>query len=105
MGPAGPSAEARRHGVIDLDIELDIEHSWVGELTVTLTHENTGTTVTLLSRPGRPRAIFGCSRDDISVILDDSAEEDVEDMCEEREPRLVEVGENQQASCFLYEGA
>ena len=26
-------------------------------------------------------------------------------VCEEREPRLVEVGQNQKASCFLYEGA
>ena len=26
-------------------------------------------------------------------------------VCEEREPRLVEVGEKQKASCFLYEGA
>jgi len=33
-------------------VDIDMAHTWVGDLVVTLTHENSGTTVTLLDRPG-----------------------------------------------------
>lgn len=36
----------------DLDLNLDITHSWVGDLIITLTHENSGTSVLLADRTG-----------------------------------------------------
>ena len=54
--------------VQDLDIRLDINHSWVGDLVVNLTHVSTGTTINLLSRPGN-----GCNQNNVKAILDDEA--------------------------------
>lgn len=54
----------------DVDIDLDITHTWVGDLTVTLSH--LGTTVTVLDRPGVPASAFGCDLDNYNnIILDD----------------------------------
>jgi subtilisin-like proprotein convertase family protein len=54
--PAGTSFTlnvAASGGIISMDaVNIDIAHTWVGDLFVTLTHENSGTTVTLLDRPG-----------------------------------------------------
>ena len=65
----------------DLNISLDILHSWVGDLVVTLTHNDTGKTVTLIDRPGYPATSQGCRRQDISAILDDDITLPVEDQC------------------------
>jgi len=54
--------------VQDLDIRLDLNHSWVGDLVVNLTHISTGTTINLLSRPGN-----GCNQNNVKAILDDEA--------------------------------
>ena len=35
-----------------VDVGLGITHGWVGDLIVTLTHEDTGTSVVLIDRPG-----------------------------------------------------
>ncbi|MFQ5462293.1 MAG: S8 family serine peptidase, partial [Phycisphaerae bacterium] len=54
----------------DIDVDLDISHTWVGDLTVTVSH--LGTTVTVIDRPGVPASSFGCSNDNFSgIILDD----------------------------------
>ena len=37
-----------------LVVVVEVEHSWVGDLTLTLTHETTGHSAILLDRPGRP---------------------------------------------------
>ena len=52
----------------DLDIRLDLNHSWVGDLVVNLTHVSTGTTINLLNRPGN-----GCSYNNVKAILDDES--------------------------------
>ncbi len=68
----------------DLDVSLDITHSYVGDLVVALEHVDTGTTVTLLDRPGLPGVDdqFGCGGEDIDVTLDDEATEAAEDTCD-----------------------
>ena len=38
-------------------------HTWAGDLQIFLTHKDTGTTVTLLDRPGVPESTFGDSAD------------------------------------------
>jgi subtilisin-like proprotein convertase family protein len=70
-------------GVIaDLDICVNIDHTRVGDLFVELEHMTTGTTVTLLDRPGVPAIDeFGCQGDDIRVYLDDEALTSVENQC------------------------
>jgi subtilisin-like proprotein convertase family protein len=47
--------------VVDLDVYLEINHTWIGDLVVTLTHD--GTTVTLIDRPGDPATPGGCDAD------------------------------------------
>lgn len=64
--------------ITDLNLALQIDHTWVGDLTVTLTHESSGTSVTLIDRPGSTN----CQQDDISVTLDDAAAEAADDQCE-----------------------
>lgn len=67
--------------ISDLNVTLDVDHTWVGDLTFTLTHNDTGTTVTLVDRPGVPASTYGCSGDDILATLDDEAALAVEDQC------------------------
>ncbi len=56
----------------DLDVVLGLTHSWVGQLTVKLRHDDTGTEVVLLDNPGSPAlGSKGCDKDDYNIILDD----------------------------------
>jgi subtilisin-like proprotein convertase family protein len=71
-----------RPGVItDLNVGLLINHTWVGDLRVTLTHVDTGTAVTLIDRPGSPATSLGCSGNNINATLDDEASLLVEGQC------------------------
>jgi subtilisin-like proprotein convertase family protein/uncharacterized protein YvpB len=62
-----------------LRLYLDITHSYVGDLVVTLTDLATGKKVTVLNRPGDPPST--CNFSDIVTILDDSAIQNVDDQC------------------------
>jgi subtilisin-like proprotein convertase family protein len=66
----------------DLNVTLDIDHSWVGDLIVTLEHIDTGTSVVMIDRPGIPASAQGCFNDDIRADLDDEATDPVEDECD-----------------------
>ncbi len=64
------SINITRRGMISAaEVALMIEHSWVGDLIVTLTHVDTGNTVRLIDRPGRPASEFGCSLDDVRATF------------------------------------
>jgi uncharacterized protein YvpB len=68
----------------DLNVYLNIGHSWVGDLVVNLTHRTTAagdTTVTLLNRPGYPFLEDGCAGKDLITIFDDDAPLAVQDWC------------------------
>lgn len=68
--------------ITDLDVFLEINHTFVGDITVSLTHVSSGTEVILLDRPGVPNIDnLGCSEDDISTELDDEAGSAAEDEC------------------------
>ena len=54
----------------DINIGLDIAHTWVGDLVVTLTSPS-GTSVELLNNMGGPG--FGCAGNDLDLIFDDQA--------------------------------
>jgi Tol biopolymer transport system component len=75
--------------IVDLDVTFVVEHTWVGDLWVQLEHVDTGTTVRLLDRPGRPPGP-GCSGDDIDAIFDDEAGASAEGECVTPGPVAIE---------------
>jgi len=67
--------------ITDLDLGLVIEHTWQGDLVISLTHVPSGTTAVLVDQPGLPEIAFGFDNNNygniISLepfILDDAAE-------------------------------
>jgi hypothetical protein len=74
--------------ISDLDVYINIEHRYVGDIIALLVHEETDTAVTLIDRPGDPAVAFGCSGDNISAILDEQADDLVEDQCSETSPAI-----------------
>lgn len=67
----------------DFNVGLIIDHTWIGDLSATLTAED-GTIVTLFDQPGVPGSDFGCSQDNLLVDFDDEAmltAEDLENTC------------------------
>ncbi len=64
----------------DLNINLDVTHTWVGDVTTTITSP-AGTSVIIVDRPGYTGSGFGCSGDDILATLDDAGTGAVEDQC------------------------
>jgi hypothetical protein len=73
----------------DLDVQIAITHTYVGDLVATLVHVDTGTSVVLVDRPGSPPG-FGCSGDDIDATLDDDAAAAVEAQCVTPGPVAIE---------------
>ncbi|MCB0207434.1 MAG: hypothetical protein KDH89_21645, partial [Anaerolineae bacterium] len=47
--------------ISDLNVDVDVLHTWVGDVSLTLTHVDTGTSATIIDRPGVPASTFGCS--------------------------------------------
>jgi subtilisin-like proprotein convertase family protein len=72
---------AEAGSIIDLNLRLQITHTWVGDLIATLTHVDTGTTAVLFDQPGVPASINGCGNDNVQCTLDDEAANPVEDEC------------------------
>jgi len=67
--------------IADLDISLDISHTWVGDLIAYLRHDENGREITLLRRPGRTGSDLGCGYNDIKAILDDQISSPVDEKC------------------------
>ncbi len=57
---------------------LEIPHTWVGDLTVTLTSPE-GTIITIFDRPGVPGSFYGCDGDNISANFYDTAPNSADD--------------------------
>ena len=74
--------------ISDLNVSVVIGHGWVGDLSVTLQHAETGSSVALIDQPGVPASSFGCSGDDIDAILDDEAAAPAEEACAASAPAL-----------------
>jgi subtilisin-like proprotein convertase family protein len=64
----------------DVDVRVQIAHTWVGDLRVSLVSA-AATEVVLLDRPGTVGASSGCSDDDMDVTFDDGASFDLEPHC------------------------
>jgi hypothetical protein len=74
--------------LIDLDVAITATHTWVGDLVISLKHVETGQNVLLYDRPGVSASAlgFGCSGDNLDVVLDDEASFAVEDFCADADP-------------------
>lgn len=82
--PAGVSDQiviAEGGELSDLDVSVQINHTWVGDLIVRLTHVETATAIDLVDRPGRNTSGNGCTGDNINAVLDDAAASPVETQC------------------------
>ena len=70
----------------DLNVYLNIPHTLVGDLIVTLTHVDTGTTVTMIDRPGTTSPGFfdrGCQGDNVDATIDDEGTDgNAESVCD-----------------------
>jgi len=73
--------------ITDLDVNLNISHTWVGDLIVTI-KSPAGTMATIVDRIGVPTSTFGCSGDNIIAILDDEAATSVENECAGSTPTI-----------------
>jgi subtilisin-like proprotein convertase family protein len=77
--------------VADLDVQLSVRHSWVGDLRARLIGPD-GTAVLLFDQPGVPElSPSGCSGEDADLLLDDEAAqtaEDLEKTCQSPPPAL-----------------
>ncbi|MEW5986903.1 MAG: SBBP repeat-containing protein [Chloroflexota bacterium] len=71
----------------DLNVSLLAEHTWVGDLVVRLQHVETGTTITLMDRPGYP-PVPSCNGNDVDATFDDEAFDRVEDECASSIPAI-----------------
>jgi hypothetical protein len=66
--------------LVDLDLFVRIEHTFVADLRIVLRHQDSGTNRSMLDRAGRPPGP-GCSGDDVQVTFDDEAASPAEDEC------------------------
>jgi subtilisin-like proprotein convertase family protein len=66
--------------LLNLDVYVKINHTWVGDVVVTLRHD-AGAPVTLIDRPGVPTSTFGCSGANVDVTLSDAGTAPVESTC------------------------
>lgn len=66
--------------VADINVNLEINHTWVGDINLTLTSPS-GTTVTLIDRIGTTTGGVGCGQNDILATIDDAAGPALEDQC------------------------
>ncbi|MCH7840837.1 MAG: hypothetical protein IID38_11465, partial [Planctomycetes bacterium] len=84
VDPVGASAEIfvdEFKEILDLDVDVIIQHSWQGDLQVELLHVDSGISALLMDRPGEPEVgAFGFDNDNIGnpasgekFIFDDEA--------------------------------
>ncbi len=74
--------------ISDINISIDMDHDWIGDLKMTLTHQDTNTSVVVLDQPGVPASQYGCREDDLLITLDDDATADTETTCVTTPPAL-----------------
>ncbi len=70
--------------IADLDVAVEIDHPFIGDLRITLTHVTTNTTVVLVDRP----AAGDCGGDNISCTFDDNAARFASFVCSQHDPAL-----------------
>lgn len=74
--------------ISDVNVSLQMSHTWVGDLTFTLTQQSTNRSAVILDRPLKPGSTYGCRYDDIMAILGDEANSPVENECKTSKPTI-----------------
>lgn len=74
--------------ITDVNVRVQVDHTWIGDLVVFVDHLETETFATLLDRPGRPANDYGCSKDNLECTFDDQAAAPAEDECSETPPAI-----------------
>ena len=74
----------------DLDVDVVIDHTWVGDIVLDLTHVESGTTVRLIDQPGVPATACGCPSNNYDIVLDDEGTGGaIENVCPGGDAQLV----------------
>lgn len=76
-----PAGSCVAGSVTDVNVNLDIAHTWVGDLQATLVGPDNVTQSVQFDRPGVPASTFGCSGNDINAVFDDAAAISAENEC------------------------
>jgi len=66
---------------LDVNVYLNINHTWPGDLKAALIHQASGIRVDLIDQPGVPASSLGCGSARIQAILDDEASQPAENKC------------------------
>ena len=72
----------------DLNVTVQTNHTWVGDLVFAVQNVSTGTGATIIDRPGAPASANGCSGNNINATLDDEAASPVEGQCAAGTPTI-----------------
>lgn len=85
----------------DLQVRVRINHTYVGDIGVSLTKVGGPGPVALIDRPGYTGSGFGCSGDNIDATLSDDATQPVETQCNPSPPAISgDVRPNSPLSAF-----
>lgn len=69
--------------ITDLDVYVEAEHTWIGDLSFALRKTASGRQVPLLDRPGsHTPGAFGCEGDDLAALFDDESILPAEFICD-----------------------
>lgn len=74
--------------IVQMTVYVRVDHTFVGDIILTLEHVDTGTAVIMYDRPGTPPGTFGCGSNNFEIILDDNAADPIENECDPVPPAM-----------------
>ena len=86
--------------ISDLDVSLNITHTWVGDLNAVLTHQETGTSVSLLFRLGNGN----CSGQNMDITFSDEAPVSAANSCTDSTPALAPGSYSPDSALSIFDG-
>lgn len=84
-GVASTLEITRSRSLSDVNVRVEIDHTYVGDLRIVL-RSPAGTEVVLLDQPGVPDSSFGCGDSNLDVLFDDAEPTALEDHCAGTDP-------------------
>ena len=83
-------AIAAQGTILDLDVVIRANHTWVGDTAFKLKRGAAGVQVALIDRPGVPASTYGCSNDNLDVrVNDEGSDGSVENACSATPPAIA----------------
>jgi subtilisin-like proprotein convertase family protein len=71
----------------DINIKVDVSHTWIGDIIVGITSPNSPSVI-VIDRPGYTGSGNGCNRNNIDTTLDDASATPVEGVCPNADPAI-----------------